>query len=552
LKRRCKRKNPWLRLLAFAAPQALILIPSILFGIAGHLSAIGFMTTGTLFLLRAVNHSEFSRPLLAAIIILAVCKALFRLGEQYLGHDGAFRLLARLREELFRAVDRLSPALPADSNRGDICAAVMADVEQVEVFFAHTISPVVIAFTVPAAVMVYTGFLWWGFPVILLPMYLALGLFFPVFSRRRTGDAGREYLNLRGRLHGFCIEVLQGMTDILSLDAMPRVVGRLKELSSTSDRCFRSMKRHEGRGMVLSEVITGVSAGILLLGGYFATRSVWCDIDGIIIGIVTAACSFGPVLALTAVSSNWLSTRAAAERIFELLDRETPVNDAGSDDPREGPVSWDTVGFSYGHGLPDILQDFTLSVQPGTFTILTGKSGCGKSTALHLLFRYRDPASGRVVVADRDIRSLRLDDHRRSMALLTQDTYLFQMSILENLRLADPDASPERVKEAAKRADIHEFIESLPSGYHTPVAELGSSLSSGKCQRLGLARMFLLDTPVRVFDEPTNRVDALSEARIIAALDAEKKNTTTIMVTHREYLFSRADNLVYMNNGRAR
>ena len=552
MKRRCKRKNPWVRLLAFAAPQARIFIPSILFGIAGHLCAIGFMTTGTLFILRAVNHGEFSRPLLAAIIILAVCKALFRLGEQYLGHDGAFRLLARLREELFRAVDRLSPALLADSNRGDICAAVMADVEQVEVFFAHTIAPVVIAFTVPAAVMVYTGFLWWGFPVILLPMYLALGLFFPVFSRRRTGDAGREYLNLRGRLHGFCIEVLQGMTDILSLDAMPRVVGRLKELSSTSDRCFRFMKRHEGRGMVLSEVITGVSAGILLLGGYFAARSGWCDIDGIIIGIVTAACSFGPVLALTAVSSNWLSTRAAAERIFELLDRETPVNDVGSDDPREGPVSWDTVGFSYGPGLPDILQDFTLSVQPGTFTILTGKSGCGKSTALQLLFRYRDPASGRVVVGDRDIRSLRLDDHRRSMALLTQDTHLFQMSILENLRLADPDASLERVKGAAKRADIHECIESLPSGYHTPVAELGSSLSSGERQRLGLARMFLLDTPVRVFDEPTNRVDALSEARIIAALDAEKKNTTTIMVTHREYLFSRADNLVCMNNGRAR
>lgn len=504
-----------------------------------------------------------SELLITIVIICALARGFCGYLEQYYGHDVAFRLLAMIRSRIFNALRKLAPARMLDKRSGDLVSTIMADVEYIEVFFAHTIAPVTIGIVVPAAVLVFLGSYWPGFILIVLPFYLALGLGIPLLTNHLAREKGRSYRKELSFMHGHLVESLQGLRELLLFNKGRDRLEQIRAGSRRLDRALGQLRNHEGFIFALSDSLIIAAIGAVLLAASIRYTEGLLSLPGLIVVVAVTSSSFGPVIALSSLSGTLMQTFAAAERIFRLMDEKPAVDeereDTAANKPRQmtpipapviGELAYHDVCFHYPSQHEDVLRLFSLVIRQGEHVALVGKSGSGKSTALRLLLRFWDPSRGAITWNGRNINTVLPAKLRAGMAVVSQDTFLFSGSIADNIKIGNPQAPDEAVEKAAQRASVDQFIKSLPQGYQTPVGELGDKLSGGERQRLALARALLIDAPLLLLDEPTSNLDVLNEKKVLKALAEACKGKTVLMVSHRPSTVAAADQIFVLEKGR--
>ncbi len=543
------------RLVGLVRPLAGYMALAVAMGLAGHLCATALTVLGAYGALSVVG--EASLPLAgvaAAIAACAVARGALRYGEQACNHFIAFKLLALIRDRVFRALRRLAPAKLEGRGKGELISVITSDIELLEVFYAHTISPALIALAFCAVLIAFIGSFGAPLGAYAALAYATVGIALPWLASRASGDGGLRFRTRSGELAGFVLDSLRGLDEIQQYGCGE---GRLAELRARTD----ALAADEGRlkrvaaldAAVSGAVVLVLDVGMLLLSAWVAwgqAASGQAAPAGVLVPTVALMGSFGPVIALANLGSTLQSTFAAGNRVLDILDESPKVEDVSGREPVgfEGAAARDVV-FSY-DGEP-VLRDISLDAPEGSIVGITGRSGSGKSTLLKLFMRFWEPDAGAVQVSGRDVSDIDTADLRSLEAYVTQDTHLFRDSIRENLRIAKPDATDAEIEEACRKASVHEFIRTLPQGYDTPVGELGDALSGGERQRIGLARAFLHDAPFLLLDEPTSNLDSLNEAVVLRALARERAGRTVLLVSHRASTMRIADTVVSVEDGRA-
>lgn len=543
------------RLVGLVRPLAGYMALAVAMGLAGHLCATALTVLGAYGALSVVG--EASLPLAgvaAAMAACAVARGALRYGEQACNHFIAFKLLALIRDRVFRALRRLAPAKLEGRGKGELISVITSDIELLEVFYAHTISPALIALAFCAVLIAFIGSFGAPLGAYAALAYATVGIALPWLASRASGDGGLRFRTRSGELAGFVLDSLRGLDEIQQYGCGE---GRLAELRARTD----ALAADEGRlkrvaaldAAVSGAVVLVLDVGMLLLSAWVAwgqAASGQAALAGVLVPTVALMGSFGPVIALANLGSTLQSTFAAGNRVLDILDESPKVEDVSGREPVgfEGAAARDVV-FSY-DGKP-VLLGISLDAPEGSIVGITGRSGSGKSTLLKLFMRFWEPDAGAVEVSGRDVSDIDTADLRSLEAYVTQDTHLFRDSIRENLRIAKPDATDAEIEEACRKASVHEFIRTLPQGYDTPVGELGDALSGGERQRIGLARAFLHDAPFLLLDEPTSSLDSLNEAVVLRALARERAGRTVLLVSHRASTMRIADTVVSVEDGRA-
>ena len=543
------------RLVGLVRPLAGYMALAVAMGLAGHLCATALTVLGAYGVLSVVG--EASLPLAgvaAAMAACAVARGALRYGEQACNHFIAFKLLALIRDRVFRALRRLAPAKLEGRGKGELISVITSDIELLEVFYAHTISPALIALAFCAVLIAFIGSFGAPLGAYAALAYATVGIALPWLASRASGDGGLRFRTRSGELAGFVLDSLRGLDEIQQYGCGE---GRLAELRARTD----ALAADEGRlkrvaaldAAVSGAVVLVLDVGMLLLSAWVAwgqAASGQAALAGVLVPTVALMGSFGPVIALANLGSTLQSTFAAGNRVLDILDENPKVEDVSGREPVgfEGAAARDVV-FSY-DGEP-VLLGISLDAPEGSIVGITGRSGSGKSTLLKLFMRFWEPDAGAVEVSGRDVSDIDTADLRSLEAYVTQDTHLFRDSIRENLRIAKPDATDAEIEEACRKASVHEFIRTLPQGYDTPVGELGDALSGGERQRIGLARAFLHDAPFLLLDEPTSNLDSLNEAVVLRALARERAGRTVLLVSHRASTMRIADTVVSVEDGRA-
>jgi ATP-binding cassette subfamily C protein len=458
------------------------------------------------------------------------------------------------------ALCRLAPAKLEGRDKGDLISMITSDVELIEVFYAHTISPAFIAFFVSLFMCICIGLINPVLALIAFAAYLTIGILIPLIASKLSGKAGRDYRDESGALTSYMLDSLRGVKQSIQYR---NGTARLKQMQAFTDSLSqkqRKMKAQEGRTVASSTAAVVLFSALMVVTGVLLFRAGSLTAEGVAIATTILMSSFGPVLALAGLPGNLGHTFAAANRIFDLMDEQPAVEAVtdGSSIPFSGmrlkdvdfSYSTDTIGVAADTVNANILTAFNMPLPPQRIVGVTGKSGSGKSTALKLLMRFWDATGGEVLFSEQDIKSINTSNLRQSQAYLTQDTQLFTGSIQSNILIANPDASIEDVKQACQKASLHDFIDSLPDGYSTEVGELGDRLSDGEKQRLGLARVFLHDAPMILLDEPTSNLDSLNEAVILKSLYQSAEQKTVVLVSHRASTMRIADQVYTVENGR--
>lgn len=540
------------RLAGLAKPLAGPMALAVAAGLAGHFCAAFLTVLGAA---AALAGAGFALPLSmgAALALLAACALLrgpLRYGEQACNHYIAFKLLARIRDQVFGALRRLCPAKLEGRDRGDLIALITSDVELLEVFYAHTLSPAAIALLFSAGMAAFIGSFHPLLGLLALAAYLTVGAAAPAaIARWGAGQAAGARAEA-GALSSFVLETLRGLPEILQFGAGQARLAQLEQRTlALADREAR-MKAQAARAQAAAGgVMLAFDLAMLAAASALYARGA-VDLPGVLLPTLALMGSFGPTAALAGLGSTLQPTLAAARRVLALLEEEPVAPElAGLPDP--GPFTGaraEQVGFAY--GARPVLADVSLAVPDGAVVGICGPSGSGKSTLLRLFMRFWPAQRGRVEVAGAPVEAIDTARLRQMEALVTQETHLFRGSIAENLRIAKPDATREELEAACRMASVHEFIQSLPQGYDTPVGELGGALSGGERQRLGLARAFLHEAPFLLLDEPTSNLDSLNEAVILRALRRQRAGRTVLLVSHRASTLRAADRVFAMEGGR--
>lgn len=543
---------------------------AIILGSIGHLMAAFLTILGSYALLGAMGLYEgLSLPVLfTGMAVCAVLRGVFRYGEQACNHDIAFKLLARIRHQVFAALRKLAPAKLDGSNKGNLISMITSDIEQLEVFFAHTISPIVIAVVTSVVMVAFLSELHPAAGILAFLSYAAVGLIIPVWNSRSSAR-GLEYRNSFGSLNTSVLDNLYGLEEILQygaqkerLEMMAFKTGRLEAISSRlKDR--EALQKNMTDWVILSSgvlmaLVTGGLAAEGDMKGYEAVAAVTAMMS-----------SFGPTAALSALSNNLKFTLASGKRVIGLLEESPLVEDVvRGKSVCEGALVCDEVSFSYGvctslrsgtEASADkelqsgkeicsegILDKFVHTFEEGRIHGILGSSGCGKSTLLKLLMRFYEVDSGKILYGDCQVERMRTKALREGVAYVTQETFLFRDTIENNIRAARPEATRQEVEAAARKASVHEFILSLPQGYDTRLEEAGKTLSGGERQRIGIARAFLHGGRYLFLDEPTSNLDSLNEGIILKSLEREKKGRTILLVSHRRSTLGIADAVIRM------
>lgn len=542
------------RMLGLARPMAGTIALAVLFGIVGHLCAtfIPVLAVAAGLSAAGVIAHPFGltlRSVIAVLVAMSIVRGVLHYIEQTCNHYIAFKLLASIRDRVFASLRRLAPAKLAGADKGSLISTITADVELLEVFYAHTISPICIAVGTSIVMIVFMGSLHPLFGLVGLVAYLVVGALVPVLLSRLTGDTGRRCRELAGDLSGFVLDSLRGLREARQFGAGGR---RLEELDSRSRELVRVQGLLNDRSSdgiaITSGLILLFGLGQLVLGALlFQAGSVGAG--AVVLATVSILSSFGPTTALAALGVTLQGTIASGARVLAVLDEEpvVPEQEGGCDVEFSGAAA-EHVSFSYGG--EQILSDVSAEVPANAIVGITGRSGSGKSTLCRLLMRFWDVDEGRVALSGKDVRDINTSSLREAEALVEQDTHLFHDSILDNLLLARPDATREQVEEACKAASVHDFIMSLPQGYDTMVGELGDTLSGGERQRLGLARAFLHGAPFLLLDEPTSNLDSLNEGAILRSLGEQRASRTVLLISHRASTMGIADEVIEMRSGR--
>ena len=549
------RKNGFVvmgHLLKLVTPLAHIMAFTITMGTLGFLAAIFIMGLGAMGLVNLLNfdtHLSFS-GILTALIVLAVARGALRYLEQMSGHYIAFKLLALLRDKVFSSLRRLAFVKLQDKQAGQLVSLVTNDIELLEVFYAHTIAPIMIAFFTSAILLLVFGHLSGWFVVVALSAYLTVGVILPIITTKLAREDGRRYRELVGEMNDFFLDSVRGMKEIQLFGYAKQRLDEIQQRSQKIDTAFERIKGQEAKVRVYTEVAVSAFNIIMLFTGLILFSLDKIDFSAFLIGVILLMSSYGPVIALSNLSSNLLQTLASGERVLSLLAEEPELKDVESavDLKEVSRIDVENVNFAYGE--EQILSDVSLSVKKGEILGIHGRSGSGKSTLLKLLMRFYDPKSGSIKINGETLPNINTRSLRDNMAYITQQTYIFNETIEENIRLARRDATLEEIMEAAKKASIHDFILSLPEGYQTKMTELGGNLSDGEKQRIGIARAFLHNAPIILLDEPTSNLDSLNEAMILKSLLNVKAEKLIILVSHRQSTMAICDQVIGIENGR--
>ena len=527
-------------LVGLVRPLTGYMILAIILGLLGNLCATFITIIGGYAIV-----GEYSLKILFTIlIIIALIRGFLRYGEQTCNHYIAFKLLALIRDKVFTALRRLCPAKLDGKDKGNLISIITSDIELLEVFYAHTISPICIAFLFCVVMIIFIGRIHILLGLLALVAYITVGLVLPLLASRRSGDVGIKYRNKAGNLSAFVLDSLRGLNETIQYNQMNNRVKQMDEMTDSLLDTDKEMKTNVGKNMALTNtVILSFDLMMLFVSAYLV------DFKGCVIATLTLMSSFGPCVSLSALGTTLQSTFAAGNRVLDIL-KESPVLEdvVDKDDVSFDGASANNVEFSYGD--ENILNNLSINVPKGKIIGIMGKSGSGKTTLLKLFMRFWKVDKGSINISNKNIEDVNTRNLRDMESYVTQETCLFHDSIINNLRIAKLDATKEEVIEACKKASVHDFIESLPNGYDTSVGELGDTLSGGERQRLGLARAFLYDGDFMLLDEPTSNLDSLNEAVILKSIKEECESKTILLVSHRKSTMSVVDKCYSVESGR--
>lgn len=490
-----------------------------------------------------------SKTLFIALVVMAVMRGILHYGEQYCNHFIAFKLLAIIRHKVFAALRKLCPAKLEGRDKGNLISVITSDIELLEVFYAHTISPIAIAVLTSFVMILFIGHFSPLAALLALAGYAAVGAVIPLFYGSRGAGQGMKFRNGFGELNSFILDSLRGLDETIQYRQGEK---RRKEMEERSERLGGVQKglnhlEASQRSVTNLTILLFSFAMLFLMIGLMQAGQV--SLTGMLVGTIAMMGSFGPVTALASLSNNLNQTLASGERVLSILEEEPQVEEvAGAETVSFTDAEADSVNFAYEE--EQILKDYSIRIPKGKVVGIHGASGSGKSTLLKLLMRFWDVQSGQILISGRDVRGINTSDLRSMESYVTQETCLFHDSIANNIAVGKPGASREEIMEAAKKASIHDFIMTLPKGYDTEVGELGDTLSGGEKQRIGIARAFLHDAPFVLLDEPTSNLDSLNEGIILKSLKEGKGDKTVLLVSHRKSTMNLADIVYEMDNGR--
>ena len=537
------------RLITLVGPLTGVMLLAITLGVLGFIAATLIPVLGGVGILSVLNHQDTLPLIFLVAALCALLRGVFRYGEQTCNHYIAFKLLAILRQKVFAALRRLAPAKLDRRDKGDLISVITSDIELLEVFYAHTISPAAIALVMSLLTAAFLAWFHWAYGVLALLAYATVGILLPVLASGRSGDTGNRMRQKAGQLSAFVLDSLRGVDETIQYHGQAQRLGELEGRTDDLSRVQQDMSRITGTNTAVTHTVIWLYDLALLALGLVLLEQGQVNFGGVLVPLITLMSSFGPVVALANLGATLQSTFAAARRVLDILDEAPVVEEvSGQAATRFHGAACEDLTFSYGGET--ILDGLTLDFPKGKVVGIVGRSGSGKSTLLKLLMRFWDRQSGEVTISERDVRNINTADLRSMQGYMTQDTDLFHDTILKNILLARPDATREEVEEACKKASIHDFILTLPQGYDTPVGELGDTLSGGERQRLGLARAFLHNAPFLLLDEPTSNLDSLNEAEILRSLHRERDQRTVILVSHRRSTMGIADQVHSVEHGR--
>lgn len=530
------------RLFKLIAPLTGIMLAAIGLGVLGQLTVIGLPVIAISGILKGLNGlSNYIWP----ILICGFLRGPLHYGEHYCNHLIAFKMLALLRQKVFVALRRLSPAILENKAKGDLISLVTSDIEMLELFYAHTISPIAIATIVS---VIAAGYLAWLSPLIglwALLGYLLIGLIIPLISHRIMDKKGLQVRNQLGHLSSYVLDSLYGLTELLQFKAMDKRLKSLTKQTNDLNQTQRQISFDTGlQNATIYLVVFGFSLGTLLIA-----NSLHLMASTIIIATVTVLSSFGPVIALSSLTAGLSQTIGAAQRLIDLIDEEPVVYDVlEGQKPTFNQAQLANVTFTYPETTKPVLKGLNLTIPKHQIIGIHAPSGSGKSTILKLLAHFYDPDTGQVLIDQTNLKDVNTNYLRQIESYVSQETWLFQDTIENNLKLGNQNASPQEVQAAAEAAGIANYIDSLPAQYQTKLSELADSLSEGQRQRLGIARAFLHQGELLLLDEVTANLDVLNEAIILKALKKVAKEKTVVIVSHRLSTLSIADQIFELAN----
>lgn len=538
------------QLVGLVKPLLPVMLLAVILGTIGYLCAI-FLTVLAGYGLMHILLEPVMEPnlLFAALAVMAVLRGILHYGEQYCNHFIAFKLLAIIRHKAFAALQKLCPAKLEGRDKGNLISVITSDIELLEVFYAHTISPIAIAVLTSLVMVVFIGHFSLSAGILALAGYLTVGAAIPLFFGSRGREKGMEFRNGFGELNSFILDSLRGLDETIQYGQGEKRRKEMKERSDLLGRVQKELNTVEASQRAVTNLTILLFSFAMLFLMIYLRQTKGTDLTGMVIGTIAMMGSFGPVTALASLSNNLNQTLASGERVLSILEESPQVEEVeGMEGISFTDAEADRVNFAY--EKEQILKNYSIEIPRGKVIGIHGVSGSGKSTLLKLLMRFWDVQSGQVKISGRDVRKINTSDLRAMESYVTQETVLFHDSIADNIAVGKPGASREEIMEAAKKASIHDFIMSLPRSYDTEVGELGDTLSGGEKQRIGIARAFLHDAPFLLLDEPTSNLDSLNEGIILKSLKEGKGDKTVLLVSHRKSTMNLADVVYEMDNGR--
>ena len=559
------------KLIVLVKPLTGVMLTGIILGVLGFLCAIFLTILGGYGILRGILElpalhglsgdglfmpggvisfvTGSWQKLFTVISLFAVARGSLHYGEQYCNHYIAFRILAIIRHKVFAILRKLCPAKLEGKEKGNLISVITSDIELLEVFFAHTVSPIAIAFLTSLIMLIFIGKQHILAGGIAFFAYLTVGVLLPIWNGKRSAEAGMALRSEMGELNNFVLDSLYGLDEIQQYHVEEKQAMEMDERSKRLSAFQRNLSSFEGSQRAVTNLAIQLFSWGMLFTMLFLYQRNAVSFSEMLLSTLAMMSSFGPVVALSSLSNTLNQTLASGERVLSLLEEEPAVEEVSNGENIEfNGANVEKLTFSYQYEI--ILKQVSIDIPKGKVLGIHGVSGSGKSTLLKLLMRFWDTKKGEILFSGKNVKEINTDCLRKMTSYVTQDTILFHDSIGKNIAVAKLSATQEEIENAAKKASIHDFIMSLPKGYETKVGELGDSLSDGEKQRIGLARAFLHDAELLLLDEPSSNLDVLNEGIILQSLEKEKEGKTVVLVSHRQSTMSLADRIYEMEKGR--